>query len=39
LTTLKRLANRPQDHVDLEQLERIHGPLPGSPPEDSHDSE
>ena len=31
LTTLKRLADRPQDRVDLEELERIHGPLPGSP--------
>jgi hypothetical protein len=28
LTALKRLADRPQDRVDLEQLERIHGPLP-----------
>jgi hypothetical protein len=39
LTTLKRLADRPQDRVDLEELERIHGPLPSSPLEDSHDSE
>ncbi len=30
LTALKRLADRPQDRVDLEQLERIHGPLPNS---------
>ncbi|MBV9212074.1 MAG: hypothetical protein JOZ25_00305 [Actinobacteria bacterium] len=28
LTALKRLANRPQDRVDLEELERIHGTLP-----------
>jgi hypothetical protein len=35
LTALKRLANRPQDRVDLEELERIHGPLPGRPLEDS----
>jgi hypothetical protein len=28
LTALKRLANRPQDRLDLEQLERMHGPLP-----------
>ena len=28
LTRLKRLANRPQDRVDLDELERIHGPLP-----------
>lgn len=28
LTALKRLADRPQDRVDLEQLERIHGQLP-----------
>ena len=33
LTTLKRLAGRPQDRVDLEELERIHGPLPGLEPE------
>jgi hypothetical protein len=39
LTTLKRLADRPQDRVDLEQLERIHGPLPGSPLKDPHDAE
>lgn len=32
LATLKRLANRPQDRVDLEELERIHGPLPGDLP-------
>jgi hypothetical protein len=32
LTTLKRLANRPQDRVDLEELARIHGPLPVEPP-------
>jgi hypothetical protein len=38
LTTLKRLAGRPQDRVDLEELERIHGPLPGAPLRDSHDS-
>jgi hypothetical protein len=35
LTTLKRLADRPQDRVDLEELERIHGPLPSSPLEGS----
>ena len=31
LTTLKRRANRPQDRVYLEELERIHGPLPVEP--------
>ncbi len=36
LTTLKRLANRSQDRVDLERLEAIHGPLPGASLEDSH---
>jgi hypothetical protein len=36
LTTLKRLADRPQDRVDLEELERIHGPLPGGRPESPH---
>jgi hypothetical protein len=30
LAMLKRLADRPQDRVDLEQLERIHGALPRS---------
>lgn len=28
LTALKRLANRPQDRLDLEELERFHGSLP-----------
>jgi hypothetical protein len=27
LTALKRLADRPQDRVDLQQLEGIHGPF------------
>jgi hypothetical protein len=35
LTKVKRLADRPQDRVDLEQLERIHGPLPGATLENS----
>ena len=34
LATLKRLADRPQDRLDLEELERIHGPLPGISPAD-----
>jgi hypothetical protein len=33
LTMLKRLANRPQDRVDLEELARLHGPLPDWRPE------
>jgi len=38
LTTLKRLADRPQDRVDLDQLERLHGPLPSLPLADSESS-
>jgi len=39
LATLKRLANRSQDRVDLEQLEAVHGPLPGASLEDPNSTE
>ncbi len=39
LTTLKRLAKQLQDRVDLEQLEAVHRPLPGSSLEDSNSPE
>jgi hypothetical protein len=29
LVAFKRLADRPRDRLDLTELERIHGPLPG----------
>ena len=39
LATLKRLADRPQDRVDLEQLEAVHGPLPVASLEDPNSPE